>query len=108
MIGTYVEKSGYTRWPRSWEDLLQGAEDGGYIGGWSPRGPRLQDFVTIDFDADLKTLQQQEAPEFTAVRLNSGVAAISLTGEFESLLARIRGPVRWNDPPPGEVPPASK
>jgi len=100
LVGTYVEKSGYTKWPASWEDLLTGAEDGGFVGGWSPSRPRLQDLVIIDFDADLKLLQQQDTAEFTAVRPSSGGTTASVAGEVHTLLARIRGPVEWKSPEP--------
>ncbi len=100
LVGTYVEKSGYSKWPRSWEDLLTQAEDGGFVGGWSPSRPRLQDLVIIDFDADLKALQQQEVTEFTAVRPAPGGTARSVSMEIHGLLSRIRGPVEWQPPIP--------
>ena len=97
LVGTYVEKSNYTKWPRSWEDLFQSAEDGGYSSDWPHTAPPLQNLISIDFGADLKTIQQQEVGEFTAIQ-PSGLAEGSITAELQGFLARIRGPVEWKDP----------
>lgn len=104
LVGTYVERSGYTKWPRSWEDLLDRAEGGGFSSGWSPPMPRLQDLVIIEFDADLSVLQRQEPSEFTAVRPGSGGTKASVIGAVHGLLARIRGPVEWKEPDGGVAP----
>jgi hypothetical protein len=96
LAASYVERSGYSRWPTSWEDLLDGSAPE-EAAAWRSERAELQSYIVVDFSADLKLIQGQSAAQFVAIRSAPGRAQYGGGMEseaFAELLARVKDPQR--------------
>jgi len=56
------------RWPTSWDDLqVVDTVEAGSMYSWPNDAKIVQDYVTIDFDADLTTIGSQRVEEFDSI-----------------------------------------
>lgn len=104
VVGDFVEISGFTGWPASWEEL-----EGVPPREWStyrwPRDlPRLRELVRIDFNTGLEQVAAAKAETFTAVE-PAGVCYEVWRGHAaEPLLERIRKGLQGSSDSPPSLP----
>lgn len=93
-IGDHLEANGYTRWPRSWDELAVSPprEWGQYR--WPDDVDKIRQFVIVDFAADLDAVAAATPATFTAVQPNGVCYEVWRGHAAEPLLARLRAGLR--------------